>query len=118
VEALTKVIDAIRQFFQLLLDRYGPIGTLLIVGAFVLLTIVARIYGDRRKDRYIDALLDEKDKTIQRLAEQERNYRIHLFKQYGWADEEIDRFVMRNELDDAIAARRALEGKPPESDSH
>lgn len=112
------IIDAIVRLLDVLIRNFGQVGTLIIALAIVALASLWRVYNDRRKDKEVNAVIAEKDKTIQRLAEQERNYRILFFKEKaGWTDEEIDRFVMKNDFDGVVSARKALEEAPrPESD--
>lgn len=82
-------------------------GLLVITGGW-------KIYNLRRKDREVNLALKEKDRTIQRLAEQERNFRILFFKEKGgWTDEQIKQFVMKNEFEDVPSARKELEGEQP-----
>lgn len=113
MEQFAKILEQLRRLLEVLIQSFGVRGTLILVIAFVVLSIVYRVYRDRRQDRYIKALLEDKDRQIQRLAEQERNYRIHFFKLSGWTDAEIDQFVMKNEFSDVPSARRALQGEEP-----
>jgi hypothetical protein len=105
LEALTKVIN-------ILVENYGATGTLLIFIGAIGIAVLWRVYSNYRTDKRIDQLLDEKDKTIQRLAEQERNMRIlFLQKVAGWTDKQIEAFVMKNEFKDSVEARKELEQK-------
>lgn len=46
----------------------------------------------------VNGEIEEKNRTIRRLAEQERNYRILFFKEKaGWTDEQVERFVIEND---------------------
>src|SRR5205085_2772011 len=105
------VINAVNILVQVLIANYGRVGTLLIFAALIVLSGLWRYISWRRKDKQIDLALTEKDRTIQRLAESERNFRILFFKQQGMTAEEIERFVMRNEFPDVPTARRQLEGE-------
>lgn len=108
---LPGIIDALSRFIQVLIANYGIWGTLGIFGFIFLLFFGWRVYNNYRKDREVNLALQEKDRTIQRLAEQERNYRILFFKEKaGWTDDQVDRFVLKNEFPDAPSARKALEG--------
>jgi hypothetical protein len=108
------VLDALNNFIQILIANYGRWGTIGIFVAIALASTGWRIYQYRRKDKEVNLALKEKDRTIQRLAEQERNYRILFFKEKcGWTDDEIEKFVMKNEFEDVPSARRELEGEQP-----
>jgi hypothetical protein len=107
-----EIINALNNLVQALVNNFGAWGTIGIAVALVVITGVWKIYNIRRKDRETNLALKEKDRTIQRLAEQERNYRILFFKEKcGWTDEQVLLFVMRNEFEDVPSARRELEGE-------
>lgn len=109
---LPAIIEAFRKLLEVLIANYGIWGTLGIF-AFVILAFFGwKLYNNYRKDKEVNLALQEKDRTIQRLAEQERNFRILFFKEKaGWTDEQVDRFVLRNEFPDVPSARKALEGE-------
>jgi hypothetical protein len=108
------VLDALNNFIQTLIANYGRWGTIGIFLGIALLSAGWRIYQQRRKDKEVNLALKEKNRTIQRLAEQERNFRILFFKEKcGWTDDEIEKFVMKNEFEDVPSARRELEGETP-----
>lgn len=105
-------LDALDKLVHSLVNIFGPWVTLGIVAVVVAITGGWKIWNIKRKDREVNLALKEKDKTIQRLAEQERNYRILFFKEKcGWSDEQIQQFVMKNEFEDVPSARKELEGE-------
>lgn len=108
---LDQLLEIIKVFFGLLIKHFGPWGTIVIFGIIALGLFCWRYYSDRRRDKYVDKLLKEKDAAIQRLAEQERNYRVMFLKQMGWSDDDIDRFIMKNQFANPQEARQHLEGK-------
>lgn len=107
-----EIINAANNFVQVLINSFGAGGTIGIAAAVVVITGGWRIYNNRRKDKEVNLALKEKDRTIQRLAEQERNFRILFFmEKCGWTEERIQQFVMKNEFEDVPSARRELEGE-------
>lgn len=116
-----QIIDALSRLVQVLIDSFGKIPTIVGILLFLAVAIAWRVYSDKRRDKMIDALIAEKDRTIQRLAESERQFRVHFFKeQAGWSDDEVNLFVMKNEFQNTPDARRSLEDREKgteESDS-
>jgi hypothetical protein len=110
MEQTPDIIEALTKLVEVVIRTYGPGPTLAI--SFLAVAAIAgwRIYQQRRKDKEVHLALQEKDRTIQRLAEQERSLRALLFKQLaGWDDETVERFILRNEFPDPESARKALE---------
>jgi hypothetical protein len=108
------VINALNNLVKSLVAIFGAWGTIGIAAGVLIVTGGWKIYNIRRKDREVNLALKEKDRTIQRLAEQERNFRILFFKEKaGWTDEQIQQFVMKNEFEDVPSARKELEGESP-----
>lgn len=70
---------------------------------------IGRLYIDHTKEKETNAALDEKERTIQRLAQDNRELRIVNLKVQGWSVDEIDRFVIRNEFKNPAEARGQLE---------
>lgn len=112
------LIKALTRLLEVMVSSFGALGT---IGIFVFLLLVAflwRRYNDWQKDKTTDALLAEKERTIQRLAEESRNFKILFLKhQLGWTDEQINLFIMKNEFIDGVTARKALEGEEIETEA-
>lgn len=108
------ILKEASHFVEVLVQNFGTWGTVLIALGVVLLLFGWRRYNDYQRDKRTDELIKEKDKTIQRLAEQERNLRVVLFKHVtGWSDEQLNMFIMKNDFEDVISARKALEDEMP-----
>lgn len=113
MEDLPEILNAIGGLVEALVAAFGPVGTVILLLAVVALSAGWRFYQDRRKDREFNLLIAEKDKTIQRLASQERSYRAIFFKEkMGLSDEELQMLIMHNDFSNTVEAREALE-KPP-----
>lgn len=107
--ALPKILEPLLALFELLVKYYGPWGTLGILGGFVILITLWVRYRDRQKDKVWRALVEEKERAVQRAAKGEREMRIAFLKQCGWSNEEVERFVHQAVFPDASSAREALE---------
>lgn len=115
VEAVDGVLKALSGFIERCSASIGPTWTFITLACVVLLGAVWRVYQDRRKDREVDAVVAEKEKTIQRLAGQERGWRAYFMSQSGLTDQQIELFLMKNEFPDGPTARKALEGDKTKS---
>jgi hypothetical protein len=116
-EELPDVLQTVNQLLELLISHFGPWGTIVIIFGALLLAVGLRLYNDWRKDKEVKALIDEKDRTIQRLAESERTYRaLFLKEKAGWTDEQVERFIVRNEFANPAEAREALENQGDSQD--
>lgn len=92
------IFDALRELVVVLLNRFGIWGTLAIFSVFTLGSMAWRVYSDRRKDRYIRELIQEKERTIQSLTEELRYYRALIFKEkFSWTDEQVNKYIVQNE---------------------
>ena len=107
-----KIIEAVTKLLELLFRTLGVGGTIGVAIGFILLSVAWRIYNDKRKEKEINLALAEKDRTISRLAAQERVWRIQFFKETkGWSDEQIDKYLLQNDPPNIPAAREELEQK-------
>jgi|GEM_PF-2968959 len=95
------IIDALKNLVQLLLDRFGPWWTLVIIVATVAAATAWRIWSETRKDKKFYEALVEKEKTIKRLSLDVRMYKVLVFmEKMGWTEDRAQKFVVGNELDD------------------
>ena len=87
-----KILENIRLLFQDLEKAYGPERTLTLV-VLVLIFIFYYVYSkNRKKQEYIRMLIDEKETTIQRIADEARAYKTIVFQElHGWTEEKINR---------------------------
>lgn len=108
---LPEVIKAISALLQLLINAFGPLGSLGIVALAYVAVVGGRIYNDLRKDKEVNMVVAEKERTIQRMANIERDLRVQLLKERGWPSGDIERLVIQAEFDDPISARNALESR-------
>ncbi len=103
-------------FVETLIEHFGKWGALGIGAALVALFFVYQYLKDRRKNKYFEMVIEEKDKAIQRTADECRYLRFWLFKQTtNLSDEEIKNLVEKNEYPNAEEARKGLEGDEKKS---
>lgn len=92
-------------FFEWLYQRYGPRWTLALIIAIPIAALAFQIWRTARKEKDVSLALEEKERTIQRLAADNRLFRIQLFKEkLNWSDDQIERFMVKPEL--ATAAEK------------
>jgi len=104
------IIDAIGRLVQVLVETLGPTRTIGLVVILVLFLGARRLYLDYRASKAVNQALEEKERSIQRLNTQEREWRQYfLMEKGGMSREEAERLVLRNEFDTPAEARRALE---------
>lgn len=108
----TKIFEAIQSLLDLLIRNFGPSGTITLVVMLLLLMGGYRVYRDWRTDRAIQRALDEKERSIQRLANLERTWRrLFLTKGVQMSPHEADKLLqLEGDYGDAEDARQAVEG--------
>jgi hypothetical protein len=109
-EQTVKAIQLAQEIINALIKYFGPTGTLGIIAlGYIIFSIAPRLYADYRKDREINLALEEKEKSIQRLANDNRNWRaIFLKEKLKWSDEEIERLIITNSFENPKEAREHL----------
>lgn len=110
------LIGALTALLDILVTRFGPNGTLWLLAGGVLVLGIRRWYLDWRDDKLIRAALDEKERTITRIATQERELRMALLISKGMPEEIVRRIVAQGELvteSDADAAPRFYRRRKP-----
>jgi hypothetical protein len=95
-----KLVDAINALLSTLIRNYGPLGTLgLIIGA-VALFLGIRLFTDWIKNQKTDKALEEKERSIKRLAKEVRMYRaVFLKEKAGWDDNLISQFLLGDDVE-------------------
>lgn len=102
-------VDSIGRLIQILFDNLGPDRT---IGLVILLLVafgLRRWYLDYRAGQAVNQALEEKERSIQRLNGQEREWRLYFLIQSGMSQEDAERIVLRNDFSTPAQARRALE---------
>lgn len=108
---MSDTINAFTKLFETIINKYGQVNTVLIAIGIALVLFLYRLYTDYRKDKERDRVIEEKERTVQRLAQEAREWRIVILKEkYKWTDEQVDRFIHKGDFKDGIEARRKLEG--------
>jgi hypothetical protein len=109
---LNLILDAIGKFLTLLIDKLGVGQTIALLVVVYLLLVVRRLYLDYRKDKDSDRAIKAMETSVQRSAQEAREWRILFMKEKaGWSLEEAERMVMSVDFEDPASARNALEKK-------
>lgn len=99
-----------KNIVETLIEHYGKWGALGIGLGAVILLFLWQLYLDKRKSKYFNTVIQEKDKAIQRIAEECRYLRFWLLKRTtNLSDAEIRDLVEKNEYPNAEEARRGME---------
>lgn len=103
-----ETINAITKLAEFLVTHLGVYGLLGVpIGLFL-----AWLFVGWLRSRTESALVAEKEKTIQRLANDNRELRVVVYKEvHKWSDEEVEKFIIRNEHPDGASTRRELEAQ-------
>ena len=105
------LVEALTNLIQVFINAFGPGGTLAIFMAIGLVSFGWRRYQDYRKDKERDLAIVEMEKAVQRSAQEAREYRIMFFMQNGWTDEQIEKFVVTEEVASPEESRDVLKAK-------
>ena len=99
MSSIDKILDAFGRLIQLLVQLFGPRGAVwFIAGAFAAL-LFFRWLAHRRAERGWRLALDEKERSIQRLAAVERTYRLEaLVRDRGMSLKDAERLLIRRHL--------------------
>lgn len=108
---MSDTITACTKLFESIINKYGPLNTVLIGIGIIVVLFLFRLYTDYRKDKERDKIIEEKERTVQRLAQEAREWRIVILKEkYKWTDEQVERFIHKGDFKDGAEARQKLEG--------
>ena len=92
-DEITKLVNAIRELIVTIVGIFGPVWTIIIVILIGISVFLWRRYNEKRKDTQYKMVIDEKDKTIARMQQENRTMRVAELKRLGWSNEEIDKYV-------------------------
>ncbi len=85
-------------FLDWFYKTYGSNWTLILVFSIPIAIVGWQIFQALRKDKEANLALAAKEDTIQRLAQENRLYRIQTFKeQFKWTDHQIEHWLLANE---------------------
>jgi len=108
-------VDKIAELIQLLdqlAEILGPGWTVGLVLGLLVAGLAWKAYNNRRLERGFKLALDEKERTVQRLADEARGWRI-LFLTHNLkiTRQEAEKIIERNEFANPEEARRELESR-------
>lgn len=109
-------LPVVERLLQGLVALLGPGGTVALLLGLATIAAIARWRADRRKELGWQAALDEKERSVQRLAQQEREWRrLFLLKVIGVDAEHLDEVLGTEDqlqADTAVRVERLREPKP------
>lgn len=108
-----KLMSVLRDILELLVGNFGPGGTIVLVTLVLGVLGAVRWYKDWRADRAVREVLAEKERTIQRLANQERTWRrVFLTKGIKLDQQEVNKILMlEQDYENPKQSRKAVEGR-------
>ena len=110
---MAEILKAIESLLLVLFDEFGAWNTVLVMlGAYILL-FLRRLYHDWRKEQYSDRAHKAMEESVQRSAQEAREWRVlFLMEKAGWSLEDAERVVSEGKFSSPREARRTLEKKP------
>ena len=93
MDDISKNIDAVSNLINSLVSQLGRAWTVFFMFATPIGAFLWQLFNTHRKDAIFNKLIAEKDTTISRMKDEIKLYRIDIFKQRGWSDEQIDKHV-------------------------
>lgn len=106
---MAELIEAITALFGLLFVWLGPGWTVLLFVVGVSGSLLFRRHADNRKDHWINVALEEKEKSLQRVADEARQWRSFYAVQSGMDKNQADKLFRENKFLTPAESRKALE---------
>ncbi len=104
----------VKMVLDWLIANYGAGGTVTIFLGACIIWFLFRLYTDWRKDKEVHLTLDEKEKTINRLANDNRELRAMFLKQVlKWSNQDISDLIISNEFKSPKELRDHCEKRTP-----
>lgn len=95
MQSLDKILDSLGRLIQLLVQLFGPRGAVWFIGAVLAALLLLKWMAQRRAERGWRMALEEKERSIQRLAAVERGYRLEaLMRDRGMSLQDAERLLM------------------------
>ena len=107
---MAELIDSITNLIKALVGILGPLPTVIVVSIYCVVSILFKIYQIKKKDEETNKALDLAEEAVQRLAKENREWKILFFKEnYNWSDEQIKSFLIEGDFKNAVSTRKILE---------
>jgi hypothetical protein len=85
-------------FLDWFYKTYGPNWTLVLIFSIPIAIFGWQVFQALRKDREANLAISAKEETIQRLADENRLYRILIAQEkWGWSEQQIEKYILKNE---------------------
>ncbi len=89
MEDAVKLVKAVQSLYE----AAGPVVTVLVVAIVFIAPIVWTVLRDRGITKAYNAVIEEKEKQIQRIAADNRQWRAYFFKKEGMVDDEVQKLL-------------------------
>lgn len=99
--AVAGIISAINELLKTLIATFGPWGTPVFLIALYLMWYVPRWLAEKKKDREKNALVAAKEAEIQRINEENRDFRLFILKHCGIPAHQAEMLVKEGKMPDA-----------------
>jgi hypothetical protein len=111
IDEINEFLPPIEKALNLLVGTFGPWGTVILVALVLATLFFWKVYKDRQADEARNLALAEKERTIQRLANQERTWRrLFMTQVLKLPPDEADKLLLlEGNYENAKEAREAIE---------
>lgn len=111
IDKINEVFPLLEKALNLLVGTFGPWGTVILVALVLATLFFWKVYKDRQADEARNLALAEKERTIQRLANQERTWRrLFMTQMLKLPPDEADKLLsLEGNYENAKEAREAIE---------
>ncbi len=111
IDEINEFLPLIEKALNLLVSTFGPWGTVILIVGGLAVLFLWKVYKDKQADKARDLALAEKERTIQRLANQERTWRrLFMTQVLKLPPDEADKLLLlEGNYENAKEAREAIE---------
>lgn len=107
-----EILTGIKEILALIIANYGPYGTIGLILIIYILFWIKRLYDDYKKKKEENEVIAEKERTVQRLANEVRMWRtLELKEKRHWTDEQIERFLITEDFANPTEANKFFDDR-------
>jgi hypothetical protein len=106
---MADILGALGDLLDIMFENLGPQATVGAILVFFVMVCVYRYLAFRYRERGYRDAIQAKEASIQRLADDNRVYRVEQLKSKGWKREDIDRYVLGGPFRNARESREHWE---------
>ncbi len=107
-----EILTGIKEILALIIANYGPNGTIGLIILIYILFWIKKLYDDHKKKIEVNEVIAEKERTVQRLANEVRMWRtLELKEKRHWTDEQIERFLITEDFANPAEANKFFDDR-------